>query len=59
MLKQLKVFPLWWQVLFKKEPLLENIRNEPEFQQIVREVDAKYQVEHDRVRKWLEEQGML
>ncbi len=31
----------------------------PEFQQIVRDVVAKYQAEHERVRKWLEEQGML
>jgi hypothetical protein len=36
-----------------------NIRNEPEFQKIVKDVDAKYQAEHERVRKWLEEQGKL
>jgi hypothetical protein len=35
------------------------MRNEPEFQQIVWDVNAKYQAEHNRVGKWLEEQKML
>jgi len=41
------------------DPLFDSIRNEPEFQQIVRDVEAKYQAEHERVRKWLEENDML
>jgi TolB-like protein len=45
--------------LIKTDPLFNSIRNEPEFQKIVRDVEAKYQAEHERVRKWLEEQGML
>ena len=63
--KNLKIFnqkqriPIWMPTLIKTDPLFESIRNEPEFQQIVREVEAKYQAEHERVRKWLEEQGML
>jgi len=40
-------------------PFFESIRDEPEFQQIVSELEAKYQAEHERVRKWLEEQGDL
>ncbi|MCX6254258.1 MAG: hypothetical protein NTV31_07245, partial [Bacteroidia bacterium] len=43
----------------KDDPLFDSLRGEPEFQQIVRDVEAKYQAEHERVRKWLEEQGML
>jgi len=43
----------------KIDPLFDSIRDEPEFQQIVRDVEAKYQAEHERVRKWLEEQEML
>jgi hypothetical protein len=46
-------------MLMKTDPLLNSIRNEPEFQQIARDVEAKYQTEHERVRKWLEEQGKL
>jgi tetratricopeptide (TPR) repeat protein len=43
----------------KNDPLFDNIRNEPEFQQIVSDMEAKYQAEHERVRKWMEEQGMF
>jgi molybdopterin converting factor small subunit len=39
--------------------LFDSIRDEPEFQQIVRDLEAKYQVEHERVRQWLEENDML
>jgi len=45
--------------LIKNDPLFDSIRDEPEFQQIVRDLEAKYQAEHERVRKWLEEQEML
>lgn len=51
--------PFWWIVLVKEDPLFNSIRNEPEFQQIVIDVEAKYQVERETVRKWLEENNML
>ena len=41
------------------DPLFDSIRDEPEFQQIVRDVEAKYQAEHERVRQWLEENDIL
>ena len=43
----------------KYNPLYNSIRNEPEFQKIVKDMEAKYQAEHERVRKWLEENNML
>lgn len=46
-----------WGTLLKNDPLFDSIRGEPEFQQIIRDIEAKYQAEHERVRKWLEEQG--
>jgi TolB-like protein len=49
----------WFVVYVNSDPLFESIRNEPEFQQIARDVEAKYQAEHERVRKWLKEQGVL
>jgi len=50
----------WWCVsMLKKDPLFKNIRDEPEFQQIFKDVEAKYQAEHERVRQWLEENDML
>jgi TolB-like protein/lipopolysaccharide biosynthesis regulator YciM len=45
--------------LKKHDPLFENIRNEPEFQSILHEVETKYNNTHEKVRKWLEEQGEL
>ena len=54
-----QVHRLWFVTLMKNDPLFDSIRNEPEFQQIARDVESKYQAEHERVRKWLEEQGKL
>jgi len=45
--------------VIKNDPLFENIRDEPQFQQIVRDVEAKYQAEHEKVKKWLGENDML
>jgi TolB-like protein/AraC-like DNA-binding protein/Tfp pilus assembly protein PilF len=45
--------------LIKNDPLFIGIRNEPEFRQIVRDMEAKYQAEHERVRRWIEEHKML
>jgi TolB-like protein len=50
---------LWMVSLIKTDPLFNSIRDELEFQQIVRDVEAKHQAFHERVRKRLEEQGML
>ena len=56
---QLERIPYWWITLFRIDPLFDPIRDEPDFQQILHDVEAKYQAEHDRVRKWLEENEML
>jgi hypothetical protein len=53
------IYPSWFVNLIKKDPLFSSIRNDNEFQQIVRDVESKYQAEHERVRTWLEGQGML
>jgi TolB-like protein len=52
-------YPLWWISLVKHDPLFDSIREEERFQKILQNMEAKYQAEHERVRKWLEEQGML
>jgi tetratricopeptide (TPR) repeat protein len=58
MLSKIHVCPIWLRDL-KNDPLLISIRKEPEFKKITGELEAKFQAEHERVRKWLEEQGML
>jgi hypothetical protein len=45
--------------LIKNDLLFKSIRSEPEFQKIVKDMEDKYQAEHERVRKWLKEQGKL
>ena len=46
-------------LFLESDPLYDNIRDDPEFQQILLEVKANYQKEHERVRQWLEENDIL
>jgi len=56
---QIQLAYLWRAKYIITDPLFSSIRNEPEFQQIAKNIEAKYQAEHERVRKWLEEQDKL
>jgi tetratricopeptide (TPR) repeat protein len=53
------LYPRWWVMLYKHVPYFDSIRDEPRFQNILKDVEAKYQVNHERVGKWLEEKGLL
>ncbi len=55
---KLQVIPIWMMPYIRYDPLLDGMRDDPEFQQIFREIEAKFQAEHERVRKWLEEQDL-
>ena len=46
-------------MLKQRDSLFESIRQEERFQQLVNDVEAKYQAEHERVRQWLEDNDML
>jgi tetratricopeptide (TPR) repeat protein len=50
---------LWDVINFRHDPMFENIRNEPKFQSLLKVVESKYQAEHERVRKWLEDQKKI
>jgi TolB-like protein/Tfp pilus assembly protein PilF len=50
-------FDLSWVNVLQNDPSLDNIRNVPEFQKIIKDVESKYQAEHEQVRKWLGEQS--
>jgi TolB-like protein len=41
----------------KHGPWFAGLRNEARFQKILQNMEARYQTEHERVQKWLEEQG--
>jgi len=46
-------------VSMKNDPSFNSIRSEQEFQKYIKNMEARYQAEHERVRKWLEKQKML
>jgi len=54
-LKEFKVFPLWWLNLLKQDPFFDELRNEKQFQDILSILERKYNQEHEKVKKWLEE----
>lgn len=43
----------------KYEPLWENLRSDPLFQNEVRRYEDSYNQGHERLKTWLEEKGML
>jgi TolB-like protein/AraC-like DNA-binding protein len=63
--KNLRIFSqknceaIHWDMFLKNDPLFNSIRDKPEFQEIQKEVETKYQAEHEKVKKWLEEWGMF
>lgn len=50
---------LIWLTIARYDPLFESIRNEERFKKILQDLGTKYQAEHERVRKWLEENQMI
>jgi tetratricopeptide (TPR) repeat protein len=52
-------FALPFVVFARHDLLFESIRSEDRFQKILKTIELKYQSEHERVRKWLEEQGIV
>ncbi len=57
-LAQLERFTTWDNTL-RDFPMYDMINTEPEFLQIISEIERKYAVQHERVRQWLEENDML
>jgi TolB-like protein/Tfp pilus assembly protein PilF len=56
---KMNFFQFWLISYAKHDPLFDSIRNEERFQKILKNMIDKYLAEHDRVRKWLAEQGAL
>jgi len=50
----------YWILLFlKKEPLLDNIVDKPEFKKVYADIERKFEREHERIKVRLEEQGLI
>jgi tetratricopeptide (TPR) repeat protein len=54
-----KSYHLQTVIFLKQDPMLENIRNEPEFQNILKETERKYKNTHKEVEKILAAHGMM
>ena len=46
-----------WVTNINYDPMFDSIRSEPEFRQIVKNIETKHQAEYEKVRKWMDEQG--
>lgn len=51
---QISYCELWRLTEIKNEPLLDNLRKNSEFKIYQKDMENKFQVEHERVRNWLE-----
>jgi tetratricopeptide (TPR) repeat protein len=52
-------FPSWYITQFENEPFFESIEEDERYLQILTDMKAKYQKEHDRVTAWMQEEGMI
>ncbi len=63
-IEQMKIFseydPTYFQIrLFKDAPIYDNIRDLPEFQKILSEMESKWQARHDSIKVVFEEKALL
>ncbi len=64
-LEEMKLFAqqdnyMYWTLLFLKiDPLIDPIKDNPEFQQLLQEIETKFWKDHQRIKGSLEEKGLL
>lgn len=56
---KLNIWGSWFVDLAKTDPLFQSIREEEKYQMFLQNLEFKYLAEHERVKAWLKEQGML
>jgi hypothetical protein len=52
-------YPSWLVAYIKYDPLLDNIRADARFESILNQAIHKYQKEHNRLKDWMEEEGIM
>ena len=57
MLKKTEIVNAYFFNTIKYSPMLDNIRNEPEFKEVFANLESKYQKEHERIGELLREHG--
>jgi len=51
---------MYWTLLFLKiDPLIDPVKDNPEFQQLLQEIDTKFWKNHIKIKASLEEKGLL
>ncbi len=64
-IEQLREFSLqenyfYWLILFlEPDPLMDNIRDHPEFSNIVKDIETKFWEYHERIKKSLQNEGLI
>lgn len=64
-LEQMKLFAqqdnyMYWTLLFLKiDPLIDLVKDNPEFQQLLQEIETKFWQDHERIKGSLEKKGLL
>jgi tetratricopeptide (TPR) repeat protein len=51
--------PMFGLIILKYDPAFDAIREDPRFQKVIKAYEAQFQAKHDRLKKWLEEQGYV
>ena len=57
-IKKRLTISLTWIILLKESPMFDNIRREHEFADVLNDFEAKYQKDHDRIKKLLISKGL-
>lgn len=58
MIKESRSIPLNFINELKTNPMFDNVRQEPDFQKIIRELEKKYLEEHEKIKKLLISRGL-
>ena len=51
--------PLWALTILRYDPAFDDIREDPRFQRVLKAYETQYQAKHERLKKYLEENGLL
>lgn len=64
-LEQLEIFSkrdyvMYWVILFfDKDPIVEKLKDNPEFKQLVKDLNTRFWANHEELKARLEEKGLL
>jgi tetratricopeptide (TPR) repeat protein len=51
--------PFWGLTILQRDPAFDGIRSDPRFQKVLKAYESQFQANHDRLKKYLEDNGLL